>query len=107
MRVRSLTLMALAPTLHAPSPQENCYADIEAAYAYLTQTQSVAPSSIILYGRSLGSGPTCYLAERLSREGTQLGGAILQSPLCSAFRVAFNFRFTLPGDMFANIDRIG
>jgi fermentation-respiration switch protein FrsA (DUF1100 family) len=29
-----------------------------------------------------------------------------QAPLLSIFRVAFNFRFTLPYDMFPNIDRI-
>lgn len=31
---------------------------------------------------------------------------MLQSPLASAFRVAFNFRFTMPGDLFPNIDRV-
>ena len=31
---------------------------------------------------------------------------MLQSPLLSVYRVAFNFRFTLPGDMFPNIDRM-
>ena len=57
------------------------------------------------YGRSLGSGPTCQLAEELARAGVELGGVMLQSPLASAFRVAFNFRFTMPGDLFPNIDR--
>jgi pimeloyl-ACP methyl ester carboxylesterase len=85
--------------------EQNCYADIDAAWDYLT-TQRVIPSKqIFLYGRSLGSGPSCYLAERLARSGTPLGGLIIQSPLCSAYRVAFNFRFTLPGDMFPSIDR--
>lgn len=58
------------------------------------------------YGRSLGSGPTCQLAEELAAAGVELGGVMLQSPLASAFRVAFNFRFTMPGDMFPNIDRV-
>lgn len=31
---------------------------------------------------------------------------MVQSPLLSVYRVAFNFRFTLPGDMFPNVDRI-
>lgn len=57
------------------------------------------------YGRSLGSGPTCQLAEELAADGVELGGVMLQSPLASAFRVAFNFRFTMPGDLFPNIDR--
>lgn len=58
------------------------------------------------YGRSLGSGPTCQLAEELAMDGVALGGVMLQSPLASAFRVAFNFRFTMPGDLFPNIDRV-
>jgi len=33
-----------------------------------------------------------------------VAGVILQSPLLSAYRVAFNFRFTCIGDKFPNID---
>lgn len=88
-----------------PSEQA-CYDDIETAYAFLTETLHQAPQNIILYGRSLGSGPSCYLAEKLSKEGVSLGGLCLQSPLLSIFRVVFNFRFTMPGDMFPNVDRI-
>lgn len=29
-----------------------------------------------------------------------------QSPILSVYRVALDFRFSLPGDMFCNIDRI-
>lgn len=86
--------------------EQGCYNDIDAAYQYLTENMGQAPENIILYGRSLGSGPSCYLAQRLRYEGKPLGGLILQSPLLSVFRVAFNFRFTLPGDMFPNVDRI-
>jgi hypothetical protein len=57
------------------------------------------------YGRSLGSGPSTYLAHKLTQQGIHIGGLILQSPLLSIYRVAFNFRFTLPGDLFPNIDR--
>jgi len=86
--------------------EQGCYDDIDTAYTYLTETLSQKPENIILYGRSLGSGPSCYLAERLADEGIKLGGLILQSPLMSVFRVVFNFRFTLIGDMFPNVDRI-
>ena len=33
-----------------------------------------------------------------------MAGVILQSPLLSAYRVAFNFRFTMAGDKFPNVD---
>ena len=110
--------------------EQGCYDCIDAAYQFLTVTLRIPSEQIVLYGRSLGSGPSCYLAERLHREKKPLGGLILQvlqynafygmiyyyiltvfmyeqAPLMSIFRVAFNFRFTLPYDMFANIDRIG
>eukprot|EP01036_Dinobryon_divergens_P032101 gene32101-41624_t len=88
------------------SSEANCYDDIDAAYNFLTEKMQMKPENIVLYGRSLGSGPSCYLAERLQKENIQIGGIILQSPLLSVYRVAFNFRFTLPGDMFPNVDRI-
>lgn len=86
--------------------EEACYDDIDAAFAFLTDTVRIEPQNIVLYGRSLGTGPSCYLAERLHKEGVSIGGLVLQSPLLSVYRVAFNFRFTFPGDMFANVDRI-
>lgn len=78
--------------------EENCYADIDAAYQYLLDVRRLQPEQIVLYGRSLGSGPSCYLAAKTAKEGHSVGGVILQSPLLSAYRVAFDFRFTMVGD---------
>ena len=86
--------------------EQSCYDDIDAAYSFLTEILHHSPSNIILYGRSLGSGPSCYLAERLTKEDVRIGGVILQSPILSIYRVAFNFRFTFPGDLFPNVDRV-
>ena len=84
--------------------EDNCYADIEAAYQYLLEVRRIQPEQIVLYGRSLGSGPSCYLAAKSARDGRSVGGVILQSPLLSAYRVAFKFRFTMVGDRFPNVD---
>lgn len=78
------------------------YNDSEAAFSFLVNTLKIPAKKIILYGRSLGSGPSCYLAHKY-----EVGGLILQTPLSSIYRVVLDFRFTLPGDMFPNIDRIG
>ncbi|GLD92736.1 hypothetical protein PINS_up001315 [Pythium insidiosum] len=86
--------------------EEAVYADAEAAFAYLINVKKTPASKIILYGRSLGSGPTTHIAVRQSRLKEPVAGVILQSPLMSIYRVAFNFRFTIPGDMFCNIDII-
>ncbi len=58
--------------------ESNCYEDIEIVYNHLTETLGILPENIILYGRSLGSGPSIYLAEKLSKCGIQIGGLILQ-----------------------------
>lgn len=62
------------------------------------------PSRIVLFGRSLGSGPTIELASQL---GSQLGGVVLIAGLTSCVRVVFNSLVsTMKFDMFANIDKI-
>jgi len=94
-----------APDKPIVPTEENVYDDVQAAFNWLLAT-GMRPDQIILYGRSLGSGPTCYLAQKLTEEGTPCAGVILQSPLLSAYRVVFNFRFTMAGDMFPNIDRV-
>jgi fermentation-respiration switch protein FrsA (DUF1100 family) len=73
----------------------------------MTVDLGIPRESIVLYGRSLGSGPTCYLAERLAQEKQSIAGVILYAPFASVFRVVMpNFGFTLLGDVFPNIDRI-
>uniref|UniRef100_A0A7S0ZSA7 Serine aminopeptidase S33 domain-containing protein n=1 Tax=Noctiluca scintillans TaxID=2966 RepID=A0A7S0ZSA7_NOCSC len=78
------------------------YADVEAAFAYLRDVIGVPWQEVILYGRSVGSGPSVHLASR-----TAVRAMVLQSPLLSIYRIAFHSRFTLPGDMFTNVDKIG
>lgn len=81
--------------------EQSLYDDIETVYLYLTENLNISPDNIILYGRSIGSGPTSYLAEKYP-----VAGAILHSGLSSALRVVFNLRWTLPFDKFPNIDRM-
>lgn len=93
------TTTTISPT------EEGCYHDIEAAYNYLLNERHILPEQIVLYGRSLGSGPSCYLAAKTAMQHQRsVAGLILQSPLLSAYRVAFNFRCTMIGDKFPNID---
>ena len=86
--------------------EKYCFSDIQAAFDYLTGTEGILAKDIILYGRSLGSGASCELAMRQSAKSDPVGGVILQSPLMSAYRVAFNFKYTMPGDMMCNIDKV-
>lgn len=81
--------------------EQYIYNDADAAYNYLTSELQIPPDRIVVFGRSLGSGPACYLAEKYP-----VRGLFLNSGFTSAFRVVFKFRWTLPGDMFPNIDRM-
>jgi alpha-beta hydrolase superfamily lysophospholipase len=46
-------------------PSENqMKEDADTVYDYLTQIVGVKESDVILFGRSMGSGPTSYLASR-------------------------------------------
>ena len=76
--------------------EQAAYDDEDAAYDYLTITRRVAPDSIIIYGRSVGSGPAVHLAAR-----KPVAGLILQSPFVSAFRVLTRVPL-LPFDKFPN-----
>ena len=77
----------------------NTYQDILAAYHYLTEKLHTDPNDIIVYGRSVGSGPSCYLASR-----EPVGGLILESAFTSISRVAIGM--SLPFDPYNNLSRI-
>ncbi len=83
-----------------PSEKAAC-ADIDAAYAYLTETRKIPPGRIIIYGRSVGGGPSVDMAAR-----KPVAGLILENAFTSAFRVVTRVPL-LPFDYFRNIDKIG
>jgi len=85
-----------------PPSEEMCYRNIEAAYSHLVNNMKIPPSQIILYGRSLGSGPSCYLAKKTADEGNSVAGLILHSPFLSIYRIVFDSKVNILGDMFIN-----
>ncbi|KAL6080512.1 AB hydrolase-1 domain-containing protein [Balamuthia mandrillaris] len=71
MEVNVITYDYIGYGLHKADslPSEaSCFADVLAVYRFATEQEGVPPSRIILYGRSLGSGPTCWLASHLWNE---------------------------------------
>ena len=82
--------------------EQFCYNDIETVYNYMLNKLKIPPNHIILFGRALGTGPSVYLASKTKG----LAGLILMSGFLSIYRIMMNFRWTLPGDIFSNIDRI-
>ncbi len=83
------------------SPSESgCYAAINAAYDYLVNQKHIPPARIVVYGQSMGTGPSVDLASR-----EPVGGLVLQSAYLSIFRVVTHFRI-LPWDKFNNYAKI-
>ncbi len=76
--------------------EKGAYGDEAAAYDYLVQQLATPPERIIIYGRSVGSGPAVHLAAR-----RPAAGLILQSPFLTAFRVLTQIPL-LPFDRFPN-----
>jgi fermentation-respiration switch protein FrsA (DUF1100 family) len=74
----------------------------------------VPSQNIVLYGRSLGSGPSCFLATKTALTAKKdvesapgdgpVGGLILHAPFLSVFRVVIDPGCTLYGDKFVNVD---
>jgi len=119
--------------IHTGYPSEaKLYRDALDAFLYLVNELRVPPNKIILFGRSLGTGPTVHLAaelfdhpplpsvgwfscagrplaeDRLPRDGDHCpAGVLLQSPLTSAIGVVSQaLAAVLPGDLFVNISKI-
>jgi len=89
--------------------EDDCYADIDAAYKFLRFDLDIPAQNIVLYGRSLGSGPSCHLAAGTAQSkdpklGGPVGGVILHAPFLSVYRIVLDTGCTVYGDKFPNID---
>jgi len=69
-------------------------------YHHAVKTLAIPPSRLVLYGRSVGSGPATDLASRVP-----IGGLVLESAFVSAFRVLTKVSL-LPFDRFHNLRHI-
>ncbi|XP_038885658.1 alpha/beta hydrolase domain-containing protein 17C-like [Benincasa hispida] len=83
--------------------EEDTYADIEAVYKCLQETYGVKEEQTILYGQSVGSGPTLELATRLPAARA----VVLHSPILSGLRVLYpTLKKTFWFDIYKNVDKI-
>ncbi|TKY70063.1 Alpha/beta hydrolase domain-containing protein 17C [Spatholobus suberectus] len=82
--------------------ESSTYADIEAIYECLETEYGVSQEDVILYGQSVGSGPTLHLAAKLPR----LRGVVLHSGILSGLRVLCHVKFTFCFDIYKNINKI-
>ena len=86
---------------HSPgkASETGCYQAIDTVFEHLTEQKGINPHNIVIWGRSLGTGPSSYLAEK-----KKLGGLILETPFMTAFRTVTETPI-LPWDRFRNLER--
>jgi abhydrolase domain-containing protein 17 len=81
--------------------EKSCEEAIQTIWNYLL-AEKIQPASIVIVGRSVGSGPSTWLAVKENP-----GGLALIAPFTSTYRVAIPLPFPIfPGDRFPNKTRI-
>ncbi|MBW3570934.1 MAG: alpha/beta hydrolase [Gemmatimonadetes bacterium] len=76
------------------------YADVDAAYEYLTRSAGVPPERVIAHGRSLGGAVAADLASR-----RPVAGLVLESTFTTIFRVVRSYPL-VPFDRFRTIEKL-
>ena len=112
-------------SMHAGGvPSEaGCLRSIDAAWRYVTEELKIPPSKIVLYGRSIGTGPTVDLAHRsyasdsgwfstipFASSPLDVAGVLLQSPIASGARAIMGTGASIVGygvDIFRNYEKVG
>ncbi|WMV18169.1 hypothetical protein MTR67_011554 [Solanum verrucosum] len=89
------------PSLNQPS-ECNTYADIDAVYKCLKEQYEVKDEQLILYGQSVGSGPTVDLASHTPN----LRAVVLHGPILSGLRVLYPLKHTHWFDIYKNVEKI-
>ncbi len=80
--------------------ESGCYAAADAAYRYAIDSLNYEADQIVLYGRSVGSGPSTWLAEKYP-----VAGLVINGGFSSTFRVMTRIR-VFPWDKFDNLARL-
>lgn len=87
-------------TSSGQASESGTYLAIEAVFKYATETLGYSHNKITVYGRSLGSGPSAWLAQREA-----VAGLILDGGFTSSFRVVTGIKLLL-WDKFDNYARL-
>lgn len=97
--------------------EAGCIRSIDAAWRYCVDRLVLPPQSIVIYGRSIGSGPSVDLAARDAVPGSIISprdaaGVMLQSPMASVASAAFGgckcaIAAAYPLDIFRSYEKIG
>ena len=79
--------------------EQGCLEAIDTVYQFLIDQLGRTPEKIVVWGRSLGTGPSCHLAAN-----KKIAGLLLETPFLSAFRTVTEIPI-LPWDPFDNLEK--
>jgi fermentation-respiration switch protein FrsA (DUF1100 family) len=95
------TIHSLATTTTDEFPGYGCFpgspteallnACIQRVYSFVREQLHVPADRIVLFGQSIGTGPTLWLANQLAAVRVAIGGVVLQSPFTSINAIVKNF----------------
>jgi fermentation-respiration switch protein FrsA (DUF1100 family) len=88
--------------------EQGCIDAITAAWNFLTITKEFSQCNILMYGRSIGTGPTVHLAAKLCGCKTPPLAVVLEAPYTSVIDVASKYMAQTSAcvDMFKNREKI-
>jgi len=85
------------------SPNETSINDrIRLCFQFLRDEWNIQSKHIILFGRSIGTGPCTTLASECSQKGIKIGGLILQSPYKSVKEIVKHLMGKIAGSIIVN-----
>ena len=90
----------------SPSEQR-CYADIRAAWTHLTEERGIDAHDIVLFGRSLGAGPTAQLATEVDARAVILESTFTSIPDMAGEQFPIFPARLLVRHTFDNLSKVG
>lgn len=94
------------PKGRSPS-EKRVYESITVCAEYLLNVKKFPSEKIIIFGCSLGSGATVYLASNHGKESkNSFRGVILQSAFISGLKTKLKVDSSIPFDIFPNLERV-
>lgn len=94
------------PKGRSPS-EKRVYESITVCADYLMNVKKFPANKIIIFGCSLGSGATVYLASNHGKDTSlKYRGVILQSAFISGLKTKLKVDSTIPFDIFPNLERV-
>jgi hypothetical protein len=87
--------------------EQRLYADIRAMWGHLVEERGISPEEIILFGRSLGAGPTAQLATEVSPAGVILESTFTSVPDVAGEQFPFLPTRWLTRHKFDSLSKVG